>query len=253
MKRVGRLGKAIFDTVTTRRRDDAIAACTFLVSYPRSGNTWLRYLLANLIEPTISWRLTNINDIVPDMYEVLDWCNSKPGTIIKSHEPYTATYPKVIYLYRDGRDVSISYFDYYSKVKGYTADFACFLREFLEGSVTFGSWQEHVSSWMFRDHEIPFLPLKYEDLVTDTVQQLERVSRFIGCPFSLIRAEQAMQRSTFERLKRDVRKFSPHASKGFNGGVKGQPGKWKEVYDHDMLSEFKRYAGQALSDLGYLS
>ena len=38
----------------------------FLVSYPRSGNTWVRFLLANLRYPNQSVGFANINRLLAD-------------------------------------------------------------------------------------------------------------------------------------------------------------------------------------------
>jgi hypothetical protein len=37
---------------------------TFLVSYPKSGNTWVRFLLANLIHPNEEVGFANINRLL---------------------------------------------------------------------------------------------------------------------------------------------------------------------------------------------
>jgi hypothetical protein len=38
---------------------------TFVVSYPKSGNRWVRFLLANLIYPNETVDFTNINRLLP--------------------------------------------------------------------------------------------------------------------------------------------------------------------------------------------
>ena len=39
---------------------------TFVVSYPRSGNTWTRFLIANLVYPEKNVGFTNIEKLIPD-------------------------------------------------------------------------------------------------------------------------------------------------------------------------------------------
>ena len=39
---------------------------TFLVSYPRSGNTWTRFLIANLVYPDKDVSFLNIERLIPD-------------------------------------------------------------------------------------------------------------------------------------------------------------------------------------------
>ena len=38
----------------------------FLVSYPKSGNTWTRFLIANLVYPEKNPDFSNINVLIPD-------------------------------------------------------------------------------------------------------------------------------------------------------------------------------------------
>src|SRR6266478_4226707 len=39
---------------------------TFIVSYPRSGNTWARFLIANLVRPNETVTFANIEKLIPD-------------------------------------------------------------------------------------------------------------------------------------------------------------------------------------------
>src|SRR5882724_5171741 len=39
---------------------------TFIVSYPRSGNTWTRFLIANLLHPHELVTFANIEQVTPD-------------------------------------------------------------------------------------------------------------------------------------------------------------------------------------------
>lgn len=64
IKRVGRylLGIDIAGRSLAVHPDD-----TFIVSYPRSGNTWTRFLVANLIHPDQAATFANIERIIPDV------------------------------------------------------------------------------------------------------------------------------------------------------------------------------------------
>jgi estrone sulfotransferase len=226
----------------------------FLVSYPRSGNTWMRYLLANLLEPNVDWNITNIGKIIPDLYERIpeDYAGVQPR-IFKSHEPFCDEYPRVIYLYRDGRDVSISYYDFYVKLKGYQGDFAQFLSRMLQGDLPYGSWQDHVSSWLFRDEKKSFLAISYEKLYGDTQKELERVGTFLELSWAESEVRSAIAKSTLEKQKNDFYRYKQetHWQQGFRGGVKGAPGKWREIFDESLNALYWQYAGQVAEKVGY--
>lgn len=224
----------------------------FLVSYPRSGNTWMRYLLANISQPNDIWHLDNINQVVPDSYEVnvIEYTHPR---IIKSHEPHTNRYPKVVYMYRDGRDVAVSYYDLSKKAFGYTGSFEDFLKAMLSGDavVVYGSWQSHVSGWTAAAEKETVLPVKYEDLCADTFGIMSNVCSFLGKTVGSEVIEQAITKSAFRIQQDDVRKYSPFYTNGFLGGVKGGPGKWREVFTEEMNELFWYYAGDLMTRLGY--
>jgi hypothetical protein len=84
---------------------------TFIVSYPRSGNTWTRFLIANLLHPDQPATFANIERLVPDSEaQSSRYFKSIPRPrVIKSHQYFDPRYKKVIYIVRDPRDVALSY------------------------------------------------------------------------------------------------------------------------------------------------
>ncbi|MDA8429798.1 MAG: sulfotransferase domain-containing protein [Geobacteraceae bacterium] len=224
----------------------------FLVSYPRSGNTWMRYLLSNILEPCKAWHLRNINEVVPDIYEVDISLFARPR-IIKSHEPFTCLYPKVIYMYRDGRDVAASYYNLSKTAFGYKKSFEVFLLAMLTGGkeAVFGSWQAHVSGWLDAAQSGSVFYIKYEDLCQNTVNVMEKLGCFMGNNFDRVMILSAIDKSTFDVQKEHVKKYSEHYVKGFHGGIKGGPGKWREVFTEEMNELFWHHAGVLMTRLGY--
>src|SRR5260370_8194332 len=82
----------------------------FLTSYPRSGNTWTRFLVGNFVNPNEPVTFLNVERLVPDMYKTADWVlRRRPRPrVLKSHESFDARYRRVTYIVRDPRDVPIS-------------------------------------------------------------------------------------------------------------------------------------------------
>ena len=83
----------------------------FLVSYPKSGNTWMRFLVGNLVFPNDPITFANVERRVPSIYGM---SGRKLRLVprpryIKSHEPFHSKYQNVIYVVRDPRDVAVSY------------------------------------------------------------------------------------------------------------------------------------------------
>lgn len=73
---------------------------TFVVSYPRSGNTWTRFLIANLVHPDEEVSFANIEKLIPDTSSQSNRAlkaTPRPR-IIKTHEYFDHRYPKTIYI-----------------------------------------------------------------------------------------------------------------------------------------------------------
>src|SRR5258708_26143688 len=119
-------------------------------SFERSGNTWLRFVLMEILT-TGDAGFLNVNQILPEMGTHREMKPVLPnrGRLIKTHEMYRSSYKRAIYLLRDVRDVMLSnwardkemglsaYFDHGKGMDGY-------VESFLQGKVTrFGSWQAH--------------------------------------------------------------------------------------------------------------
>ena len=91
----------------------------FLTSYPRSGNTWTRFLVGNFVNPNEPVTFLNVERLVPDMYKTADWVlRRRPRPrVLKSHECFDARYRRVIYIVRDPRDVAISNYHWEMKLR----------------------------------------------------------------------------------------------------------------------------------------
>lgn len=180
----------------------------FLTSFPRSGNTWTRFLIGSLIHQDEPMSFANIEQRVPDIYVNRDSSLLKMSRprILKSHQSFEPRYRKVIYIVRDPRDVAISFYHYHIKMGLLNEDSSLehFVSRFVAGEVeSFGSWGEHVGSWLgARGQSDGFLVLRYEDLLEDTPQELLRVASFLGLSLDQDRIERAIELSSADNMRR---------------------------------------------------
>jgi len=158
----------------------------FLVSYPRSGNTWTRFLLGNLIHQDEPVTFSNIETRIPEIYFNPDRAlrDLPRPRMLKSHECFQPQYPRVIYIVRDPRDVAISFYHHNVKAGNIPDDYpmTAFVPRFIGGEFDrkFGSWRDNVLSWLSVRGDSPnFMMLRYEDMKRDTARALLQVIEFL--------------------------------------------------------------------------
>lgn len=242
----------------------------FLVSFPRSGNTWVRFLLGNLIYPDAPTTFSNIESRIPEIYFNRDRVlRSLPRPrILKSHESFQPHYPHVIYLVRDPRDVAISYYHHNVKAGNISENDSIdsFVPRFIaaEFDTKFGSWGDNVRSWIALRKENPhFLMLRYEDMKADPVAALTMIVNFLErCTFRKIdgsRAafERAIELSSPERMRalekqeagswvltKGTRSDKPFIRSARVGG-------WKSQLNAESVAAIEAAWGDLMQALGY--
>jgi len=180
----------------------------FIVSYPKSGNTWTRFLIGNLIHPQSPADFSNINLIIPDPEGLSkrQLAGMPRPRYIKSHQYFDPRYPKVIYVVRDPRDVALSQYHFHRKRRLLQdgASLELFISRFVAGKTSpYGSWGENVASWMATRGGHPgFLLLRYEDMIENTIRELAKVAHFVAIQAPPERLAQAVARSSVHEMRR---------------------------------------------------
>jgi glycosyltransferase involved in cell wall biosynthesis/tetratricopeptide (TPR) repeat protein len=95
---------------------------------------------------------------------------------IKTHDyPDRVSTDKVIYLLRDGRESTLSYFRY---LHDYTSQSKS-LGDVISGDTQFGSWGEHVAAWAPQEAGNTLL-LRFEELIRDPLGLVSQIEEFAG-------------------------------------------------------------------------
>ena len=172
------------------------------------GNTWARFLIANLLRPEEEVGFSNIHKIIPgiDVVRHRDMLRFPRPRIIKSHQYFDARYRRVVYIVRDPRDVALSEYHAQRKSKRISDHYPIeeFVRRFLAGeSCDYGSWGEHAASWLSTRYGQPgFLLLRYEDMLQDTARELSRMARFLGLHSTSDLIQQSVSRSRADKMRK---------------------------------------------------
>jgi hypothetical protein len=235
----------------------------FLVSFPKSGNTWTRFLLANLRFPDQPATWANINRLIPDptVTTKKDFDRMPRPRIIKSHECFDPRYPRVVYIVRDPRDVVVSQYHYHRKIRKIEDDSPMekFVTRFLAGETCpHGSWGQNVSTWLTTSEGTPrFLLLRYEDLVADTARELAKVVAFLDLSAGPEQIAQAVERSSADRM-RQLEKRQPDKNELMKGSRKdlsfvraAGSGGWRSDLPAPMVAQIEAAWGSLMQHLGY--
>lgn len=234
-----------------------------IVSYPKSGSTWLRFLVANYLTHN-KCTFLNHHELIPDVHDSIELVHrAKKPRIIKSHLPFTSSYKKVIYLVRDGRDVAVSYYYHlqkYGKIEK-NVKFSEYLNLFNLGNFynEFGGWGEHIHSWL--DCELAssekFLLIRYEDIKQNTLSSFTKILEFLSLDIDQERIEQAVYASSFESMKelenqqQDLGKHLRFSDKSIKFVRNGRSGDWLNFFSEKDLDTFLANHGDALKRLSY--
>lgn len=233
----------------------------YLVEFPKSGVTWLSFLIgnANLLlsgEEDRAVTFFNLNDFVADI-EVNRHLNPAPQPplgfrLIKSHAAFNRFYTKAIYLVRDPRNVMASYWHFLTQLGFYKRSLSVMIDDRRFG---IESWRRHVASWL--DEAEPsqsVMVLKYEDLLRDAAGELKRVYRMLGRDLPDEVARLAVERSSIERMREDETMFnaSHPALSGFDFVRKDAIAGPRQPLSPGDVERITRVALPLMTRLGYV-
>jgi hypothetical protein len=253
------LGRQAMSKGVTSYDDDV-----WIVSYPKSGNTWTRFLIANLIAggETVDW--SNIERRVPDIYYNRDpqLLSLPRPRYFKSHEAFRPDYRRVVFIVRDPRDVAVSYYHFVRKANmlpaGATMD--DFMTKFMEGRLDpYGNWGENVGSWLgARRGSADFSVVRYEDLLTNAEAELARVADRLGLPVDEVLLRRAVENSRADRMReleqsqRSEHKFLKSSRADIPFVRIAKSGQWRTELPPEAVQKIESAWGGLMTELDYL-
>jgi aryl sulfotransferase len=203
----------------------------WLASFPRSGNTWLRAMLAQLLASG-DGALIEMQKVIPDLHNIFDKeaLPSRHTLIVKSHDPFNLAVHKLkslgviigqhrpVLIIRNPLDVIVSCFDFavLNEAEAYAGlssaeferKFGGFVDEFIgrNGRNVYRHSAlidalEHFSSWYAAIRVLGGIAVRYEDIYADPGRELMQVAEYFGIPASADRIERAVEHCAFEALR----------------------------------------------------
>ncbi len=227
----------------------------FTASYPRSGSTWLRFILAEILAGQSSG-FKGVNLLSPDVGEHSGAQPLLPGAgrLIKTHELYRPSYKKAIYLARDPRDVLFSEYAYENALGVIDGDFDAFLDAFLRKGINpFGLWTDHVNTWLDAadSNRCELHVVRFEDMRRDTERCLKQTMDFLNVPVEQGAIRKAIENNSLDQMKAKEKITPQRASAKGRFIGSGSIAGWKEKLSLSQLQRIDRYAGRAMLRLGY--
>lgn len=199
------------------RRDQAETADVVVLSFPKSGRTWLRFFLAKYIEKRHGARFSL--DFVPDeswdekrrclpvpkidfshnFFDFFQETDDSPRLI----DTDVIARKRLIVLIRDPRDVAVSYFHHKrDKEKLFTGSLEDFVRSAIYG-IERQSRFVHMLLDMFENHAGPKHLMTYEDLHGDTTGVFRHCLDFLFCAdIDETAFAYALEASRFDNMRR---------------------------------------------------
>ena len=244
----------------------------FLLGHPKSGNTWLAYMLAILLaeDRTSAVTLANVKDFVPPVHgkdhRIREFSHLPNPRIFREEYPVHAElYPKVIYLLRDPRAVLVSLYHMY-RIECDDPDMpmATFVEDYLSKQGCFQRWNRgltrwdrQVRSWIERAACDPRITIvRYEEMVRDRRLALERVAAFAGIPCTGDRLALAVEQGDFREMQQNEER---HGAEAYPGEMakrgrfirRGETDGWKIELDEGLARRIELEFASTMRTAGY--
>ena len=264
IKHLSRVSDVLFRTLKIERDITVYPDDVFLTSYPRSGNTWMRFLVGNLIHETEPVTFLKLERLLPDMYihSDRDMRSMPRPRVIKSHECFDPRYKRVVYIVRDPRDVAVSNYHWELKKGSFPDGFPMqeFVRRWMASDywLRLGCWGDHVASWLSTRRNHPdFLLIRYEDLMARPQPELAKIARLLRINPTPERLARAVELSSADRMRKlestqggkwlqtkYTRQDAPFVRKASSGG-------WRAVLPNESVALIESTWQAQMSELGY--
>jgi hypothetical protein len=240
----------------------------FIAGLPKSGTTWLKKMLTSypgfhelLIPDVAAYEFdrggSHDYDLPPDIFSRFRdmlvvtkmHMHGSPHNVGLLHEAGV----RYIVLYRDLRDVAVSYF-FYVRQTPWHPEYPIYRGLSVgEGLARFTDrlllpYVDWVRSWHKNRDPDMSLELRYEEMLDDPVGVMTRVARHFELDSSLATINELVEAHSFKRLSGGRDRGGQSKDSFFR---KGQSGDWRNHFTPRLVETHKELIGGFLIEFGY--
>nr|XP_033801631.1 sulfotransferase 1 family member D1-like [Geotrypetes seraphini]XP_033801632.1 sulfotransferase 1 family member D1-like [Geotrypetes seraphini] len=232
-------------------------------TYPKAGTTWMSEIVDLILNDgdiekskrdAIFIRVPFLEFAVPGVLKGIEQLAAlPPPRVIKTHLPveflpqsFWDKNCKMIYVARNAKDVAVSYYHFYqmAKVHPDPGTWKQFLKKYMDGDVSFGSWYNHVKGWWEKKKDYRILYLFYEDMKENPKREIQKVMKFMEKDLGEEVLERIVRRTSFQVMKEnDMANYGTIPTSVMDHSIspfmrKGISGDWKNYFTVAQNEEF---------------
>ena len=234
-----------------------------VTGYPKSGNTWLSWLLGDVLDSPVGGlyyakplctegqdRLGDHKIMQLHLRPVYEIAESVIPSAWSFCVPLWKGNPPIVHIVRDPRDVVVSVWKYWN-IESLDQALGC-VGQGLGPVKVHLPWQDHVGRWLKIDG-ISFV--RYEDLHERGPEVIAKLLDGWGIEYNPDRIKIAFRRQHIGRKRAQIKK--DHLTRVYNEGIqlhnlrKGIAGDWKNHFTDEQHERAVGYFGEVAERVGY--
>lgn len=230
-----------------------------ITSFPKSGQTWVCYVFANLLYEYEDINPTNINKLIPSINN--SFFPNKKSKLFRSHLKYEDKnfFKKNIYIIRNPKSVFVSnyYYQIRNKNINHSKNINNFSIDMLFEKNQFGNWETNVSSWLNAPDDKRLI-IRYEDLINNGNEEFVKMANYLELDFNKKSIDEAINKSNMNNLKLKEIKYLDKVSrwKNINKSIpffrEGKIDSWKNELDSKTINIIDEQLGYLMREFNYL-
>ncbi|UYV68925.1 hypothetical protein LAZ67_6001680 [Cordylochernes scorpioides] len=243
----------------------------FIITYPKSGTNlvqYLIYLIINKGQPCPNFEEYENSSIFIEKHGIDRVNTLKLPRILKSHIPFSkfpkSDKAKYIYVARNPKDVSVSYFHLRNALIKKPTAFEEYLPLYIDGELGYGKHLDHVLEFYQHRNEPNMLLITYEEMLEDRKKAVIKLAKFLGKEYETMieenpeiieniikysSVEESRKIIQIEKVFTKVRqqqKFENPEAEKFVFVRKGIVGDWKNYFNEEQSKMVDKLAEEKL-------